>query len=275
METDAPMTSMMARLSEDQQAALAEVRAAIHRHYPAEDMPNHVGRIDLVAQGERMLGHLETWLLDEEQKQMLQLHPWDVFLLHAAAYLCDIGLLGEDGDGATPKKAVHQSYRDPARLAQVHQMSHAVILHHGTHLGLRDTTISATVAEISRQAGVLMGEDAMPPGAETPVMDHVPVNIPLLAGAIRLAHALDLKARATAHQVCQYLPQPHAMAFETYDRSLDVIGVGPHPFLPGTIQVKLRCADAELHRALKHHERAVQQLLDQTSVDWLRLLSRW
>jgi hypothetical protein len=256
---------MMSELSEDQQAALAEVRAAIHRHYPVEATPDHVRRIDLVAQGERMLGHLETWLLDEEQKQMLQLHPWDVFLLHAAAYLCDIGLVGEDGDGATPKTALRQRYSDPGRLAQVNQISHAVILHHGTHLGLGDTAISNTVAEISRQAGVLTGEDAMPPEAEMPVMDHAPVNIPLLAGAIRLAHALDLKARSTAYQVCQYLPQPHAMTFETYDRSLDVIGVGPHPYLPGTIQVKLCCSDAELHRALKRHERAVQHLLDQSN----------
>jgi sensor histidine kinase regulating citrate/malate metabolism len=33
--------------------------------------------------------------------------------------------------------------------------------------------------------------------------------------------------------------------------------VGSHPYFPATIQVRIRCRDAELHRALKHYERVV------------------
>ena len=44
--------------------------------------------------------------------------------------------------------------------------------------------------------------------------------------------------------------------------AFDVDGVGPHPYLSATIRVKISCRDPELHRALKHHERAVQEQLN-------------
>ena len=53
--------------------------------------------LTLVAQGDRIVERLAHWLLDDEQKQVLDDHPWHAFFLHAVAYLCDIGLM--DGSG--------------------------------------------------------------------------------------------------------------------------------------------------------------------------------
>jgi hypothetical protein len=47
---------------------------------------------DPIAWADQAVGLLEKWLLDEEQQHVLRLNPWDVFLLHASVYLCDIGL---------------------------------------------------------------------------------------------------------------------------------------------------------------------------------------
>lgn len=46
-----------------------------------------------------------------------------------------------------------------------------------------------------------------------------------------------------------------------YQAAFAVKETGPHPYLTATIQVRLQCRDAEIHRALKHHERKVQKLL--------------
>ena len=256
------MTTMTAGLPADIQAAVAEVRSAIQKHFPADmtDDPDHA--VDVLAQGESLLSHLETWLLDEEQKQLLTLHPWNVFLLYAAAYLCDIGLVGEDGVGEKPRPANGRQNNNPERLAQLHQISHDIILHHAKHLGLGDAALATVVADICRRAGDVADQDGTPPGGHAHIIDRTPVNTPLLAAAIRLAHALDLKARPTAYRVCQYLPETDSRSYTDYCRGFKVIGIGSHPFLAGSIQVKLRCKDEELHRALKHHERAVQQLLD-------------
>ena len=46
--------------------------------------------------GDRVIEILESWLMDDEQKQYLEANTWDIFFLYAAAGLLNLN----DADGA-------------------------------------------------------------------------------------------------------------------------------------------------------------------------------
>jgi len=94
------------------------------------------------------------------------------------------------------------------------------------------------------------------------VIDGAAVNLPLLAACLRLARALETTSTATLSQIYNYLPVKDHFSRERLTEYFSVSYVGPHPYLNGTIRLKITCTHPEIHRALKHHERAVQQLLE-------------
>ena len=75
---------------------LAVIRSAVGKLFEAR--PRDANKpVDLVAQGDRMVQCCENWLLDDEQQQMFSLQPLDRFILYASSYLCDIGLMDDNG----------------------------------------------------------------------------------------------------------------------------------------------------------------------------------
>ena len=83
----------------------------------------------------------------------------------------------------------------------------------------------------------------------------------LIAACVQLARALELKSPATFMAIAAYQSGNPSGSSAAWMDAFDVDGVGPHPYLSATIRVKINCRDPELHRALKHHERAVQERL--------------
>lgn len=88
------------KLSHEFGAHLASIRLAVGKLTGAQPPWDAESPFDLVHQGDRMVRCYENWLLDNEQKQMLSVHPEDKFILYASSYLCDIGLT--DGQGLPP-----------------------------------------------------------------------------------------------------------------------------------------------------------------------------
>ena len=181
---------------------------------------------------DRMLRRLEGWLLDDEQKQALSDQPWQLYFLHAA---CIIN-----------SASMHAGDR---------------INHHWQQLSVLDSDRVAVLARILRQIPTSLDapwttDDAGPvPFAGSLIQTN------LIAAGIHLASALELKLPATFQAIMARLPNGRADASMGLADTFDVDQIGPHPYFPATIQVKIRCRHPELHRALKHHERAVLEQL--------------
>lgn len=209
---------------------------------------------DPIAQGDRMLQTLEGWLLDEEQRQAFARDGHSRFYLHASAYLCDIGLLKGPNGRTRPEQVPGET--DPSAWKEaVGRASREMILGDGRHFGLERESDAARVAGICHADAA----DFQPHPENT---DASPVDAALLAGCIRLARALDLKAPLTAVDIWQRLPGKTALAPADLGDFFDVRDIGPHPFFTGTVRVVIRCRHPELHRALKRHETAVQALFN-------------
>ncbi len=184
------------------------------------------------ARGDRLVDCLDRWLLDDEQREVLGLNPWNIYFLYLAAHRFDME--------PTPGERTSKQWAVP---------------------GLEDeaqTRIINRICLLAADNGA--GPDGIS-GAEKLEYEGAPVNIALLAVAIRLAAALDLAHPDTARTIAAGLPAKEQIPFERFCQSYTVASVGPHAFIPGTILVKIQCTHPEVHRALKHHESKVQQLL--------------
>jgi molecular chaperone HtpG len=248
------MNQMIAALSERRQAELNRIRSRIDD----VDMRllNHGETVALRQSADLSLEALETWLLDAEQKQLLQLNPWDVFFLYASCLLCDIGLTK-----LVPQSPdVHAKSADASPSASLYESSRHFILEEWMALGIRDASVAAVVADVcgGMDPYNLAKADYC---ASEHHFDGVAINRPLLSAAAGLAKALDLGAPATAAVVCNHLSSSADITWEQYQGSFSVTGAGPHPYLSGTIQMKIQCRNPDIHRALKHHERGIQRQL--------------
>ena len=88
------------------------------------------------------------------------------------------------------------------------------------------------------------------------------MNVPLLAACLQLCKAFDLKSPATVLQIISHLPQDKPNSPDRLENAFSVTEAGAHSYLNGTIRLKIQCNHPEIHRALKSHERSVQQLLE-------------
>ncbi|MCP3952712.1 MAG: hypothetical protein GY697_10930 [Desulfobacterales bacterium] len=182
--------------------------------------------------GESIATCLDNWLLDDEQREVLGLNPWNIYFLHAAAYLLEIS--SSPGDR---------------------------IMKQWSALGLEDKTQAHVVSRVCDLA--VNGDEASTGLTGTEKLDYkgAPINIALLAVALKLAAALDLAHQNTARVIAAALPASGRITAEQFYNSYTVTFLGPHASMPGTIQTRVRCHHPEVHRALKHHESRVQKLL--------------
>ena len=174
------MKRLIASLSDPLRSSLSRIRScaeafAAKRRKEAEDR----AAVSL-AWADQSLDLLEEWLLDEEQKQILRLNPWDVFLLYASAYLYVLGTVWQ----TDPRKDARSE--DKANSASCDRHIHELILDNWEHLGIPNAFIATVIADICRDAG----QDPAAPDADAEdlhVVDGSVVNNVLLSAAIRLA----------------------------------------------------------------------------------------
>jgi hypothetical protein len=250
------MKSLIASLPDPFQTDLKQIRTRVEALASSYRQQYGDQSFDPTAWADQALTLLEQWLLDEEQQQVLRLNPWDLFLLHASAYLCDIGLV-DLPDARSPAEQARAVNR-----ADIYRRSHDFIRFHWNDLGIRSAAIANTVATLSLLAGLddpKQGEEIA--GDTEHRCDGVLINHRLISAAVGLARALCLNIPATAARVCRYGPPSDPVAGDRYRAGFSVTGTGPHPYLHSTIQQKITCRDPEIHRALKHHERTVQRQL--------------
>ena len=258
------MIPSIAPLPDDLQKDLMQIRSGAESYYSEQLGGENNNSSGPLAWADQSIEILAAWLLDQEQKQVLALNPWDLFLLHASAYLCDIGIADHKSPhGTADNKGDRASSEDPAGFLSAYERSRVLILTHWKALGINDGAIAAAIADVCGGMGqdTLGGEEDSLGGAH--VFNGIPANTTLLTCALRLARDIHPQMPPTAEQVCGLMHMPAEANSAQFGSAFSVVGMGPHPYLPGTIQVKIECRDREMHRALKHHERAVQRRLHQ------------
>lgn len=181
---------------------------------------------------------LDHWLIDDEQRRVFRTHPWDAFFLFASFFFHVIGASG-------------------IRRLDIW------ITRNWRRLGIADRSRADILSEIARRAAA--------PDWESPgIVETVPlageksrVNVPLIAGCIRLWTALDVTGPWAVAAIRRHLPRNAEALVPGAPLAHALCEVGPHPFLSGTIRARIECRDAETHRALKHHERIVEKRLEE------------
>ena len=223
------MTALLNALTDEQTQDIERLRAALDP-------------VSAEMQGDRILDTLGDWLLDDEQKLFLSLNTWDLFFLCASAFVFETpdetGLLPAT-DRIDKKKHLHGiADKDQARII-------------------------ARICSLIRTdpAGLNLSDD---PG--TRMYKGAAINTSLLAGAIRLASQLDLSHPPAAQAIAQAPAVGNPVDGKRFCQYFTVMSTGPHPFLPGTIRARIRCRNPEVHRALKHHENFVQNMLHVTNM---------
>ncbi len=231
---------------DDMKAELETLRQSVRHIAIDAQKPGLPRPTTLVAQADRILQRLAHWLLDDEQKQALSDHPWQAFFLHAAACLCDIGLM--DGSGVSAD----------SRMAR---RSHDWIQRNWQALRIKDAQRAGILARVCLQMQDESDLDPAPVASGSTHFAGTLINTTLIAACVHLARALELKSPATVMAIAAHLPGDSNGSSATWMEAFDADGVGPHPYLPATIRVKISCRDPELHRALKHHERVLHERL--------------
>ncbi|MGD8888618.1 MAG: ATP-binding protein [Desulfobacterales bacterium] len=255
------MNTKIDKLGNELEADLAAIRLAVGKLTNAR-LPWGVGRpVDLVDQGDRMVRCYENWLLDDEQKQTLCVQPRDKFILYASSYLCDIGLT--DGQGIAPRA---KNFKDDRARAFFNQSlsirSCQLICDSWQDLGIPNEAFAGIIARVCLQARAAGADNFTSAKSETAVIDDAPVNVPLLAACLQLCRVFDLKSPVTILQIIPYISEDNRFAPDRLKTYFRVADAGAHPYLSGTIRLKIQCTHPEVHRALKHHERHAQRMLE-------------
>ncbi len=239
-------------------AGLGAIRSAVGRLRGAA--PWDAGSpVDLAGQGDRMVRSYAAWLLDDEQKQALDMNPADKFILAAASYLCDIGLA--DGQELWPhaKDLIDDSARALFNQS-LSERSCRMIRERWKDLGVPEKALVGLITRVCLEAaadGTFMSAES-----EASTAGGAVANVPLLAACLQLGRAIDLRSPATLLRILSCLPGDSRISPGRLEACFRVAEAGAHPSLNGTIRLRIQCTDPEVHRALKHHERSVQQLLE-------------
>jgi hypothetical protein len=255
------MNTKLDKLGNELGTDLAAIRLAVDKLTAARLPWDTESPVDLVNQGDRMVRCYENWLLDDEQKQMLSVQPVAKFILYASTYLCDIGLT--DGQEFPPLAKGFKDDRAPAFFNQsLLTRSSRLIQDSWQDLDVPDRAFVSIISRVCLLAGAADDGNFTSAESEVVVTDEATVNIPLLAANLQLCKAIDLKSPATILQIMSRMPADNRISPGRLEAYFNVADAGAHPYLNGTIRLKIQCTHPEVHRALKHHERSVQQLLE-------------
>jgi len=174
---------------------------------------------------ERMLTMLESWLIDQEQKNALYRNAWNIFFMVASVYLKEI-------------KREHRNFP-----------------------GITNNGLMPIIDEIILACDTISENGT---GAhESRWFDpYGEIRIDLLSAIIALAERLDLLHHKTLDRICHHILGPTTDNRSQLPRLFSVEDIGPHSDIPTAIRIQCKCRDAEVHRALKHYEIAINRFLD-------------
>jgi Histidine kinase-, DNA gyrase B-, and HSP90-like ATPase len=240
----------------DLNTELDSIRSSIRKCTSAGCDLAHCPPVDFIEQGNLLLGHLENWLLDDEQKQVLGENAWASFFLAASAYLCDIGLM--DGNG-------EPSISDVPNTTFCNNLclrSYDWIRRNWQDLGIADASAAEIIAVICLRMDDPSNTNHKARNPQKLTFGDAGIDAKMLGTFLRLSKALELKAFTTSKEIDARLHHGKKNLTESLNKHYNVLAIGPHPYFPATIRVKIRCRHPEIHRALKHHERSVQQQLN-------------
>jgi len=201
--------------------------------------------------GDQVIEILESWLMDDEQKQNLRSNPWDIFFLLAAA-----NFLSLNGTGSLDSREKAPSKNSTATISIPESTKPdwpALDIENG---------VQSEIIELIGK-GIIASDglaDVIPPRVLYDGKHDV--NIQLLAACLRLAMGFNLTAPGTLNHLRELLPQSAVFNRAcSLDQLFTVISAGAHPHVQATILVQIDCRDAEVHRALKRYESYLQCLL--------------
>ena len=178
-----------------------------------------VSRKGSTVHSEYLIAMLEHWLFDEEQKAALAGNALNFFYLHAAAYLkSEKNILGDRA------------------VLEVLEPSQVLV-------------ITKIVRIASQQVERWCSSQSFE--TDTP---YPKVPVTLLGGALALAERLDLHQSATLGRIHSKIIRFSDPLKKSWPRRFHIESIGPHPYEPHTVLVRIHCRDAELHRGLKHYE---------------------
>ncbi|MGD9073365.1 MAG: hypothetical protein PVI69_16520, partial [Desulfobacterales bacterium] len=221
-------------------ADLAAIRLAVSKLTGARLPWDAESPADLANQGDRMVRFYENWLLDDEQKQMLSVQPRDKFILYASSYLCDIGL--SDGQGLPPLAKDFKDDRAHAFFNQsLSKRSCQLINDNWQALGVPERAFVSIIARVCRQAAATDGGNFTSAEPEAAVTDDAAGNVPLLAAYLQFCRAIDLKSPATLLQIISHMPEDNRLSPSRLETYFSVADAGAHPYLNGTIRLKIQC----------------------------------
>lgn len=188
------MTTLKATLSEQFQLNIRHIRSCVKHFGEKRPSLSDESLTAAISDAESALDMLEDWLLDEEQKQLLRLNNWDVFLLYASGYLFNLA----NADVSSRSLGAGKKEGDrPDGPVDPNQRHRQFILNHWKDLGIPDREMTAAIADICQDiAGAALFEQERPSGREH-AFDGLSVNTALLSAAVRLALALNPKALST------------------------------------------------------------------------------
>jgi hypothetical protein len=252
---------MTKQLSDDLDAALRAIRSAVGRLNGAQLPWDAENRVDLVEQGDRMVRCYENWLLDDEQKQMLADQPKYKFILYAASYLCDIGLADHQGI-QPPAKGVIDGLARESFDRSLSTRSSRLIRDSWQEFGIPNESLANAIARVCLLDETPDGKKVTFSDSDREIKNDAAVILSLLAAYLEVCRALDLACPATILQISACLPENNSVSPGSLKKYFRVSDAGAHPYLNGTIRLRIECTHSEIHRALKHHERSVQQLLE-------------
>jgi len=175
------MQTLMTSLSEPFRSHLAQIRSSIEGLEALVLSSGEDAVRRAIPEAEYALSMLEGWLLDDEQKQLLGLNPWDVFFLYAGAYLWEFSAVGgARALLATDLNSVDR-HIDPGTE---NSDPRPFLLAQWKALGVPDRAVADAIADICRGAGWDQDITGSTPDEIEHVFDGMVVNRPLLSAGI-------------------------------------------------------------------------------------------
>ncbi|CAB5142192.1 hypothetical protein D3OALGA1CA_3917 [Olavius algarvensis associated proteobacterium Delta 3] len=253
------MNTMLEQLPDTWKKSLDEIQSSVRQFVEGELPRGNNGAADFLLSLEHRLFAINSWLLDVEQKQALATDPRDVLTLYAAVAMCDIG--SADGFSCVLNGNAVGDGNDQAHTDMVSR-AHQGIRQSWQQSGAFDLHAAEEIARVCLVSDRDFDTNLELPESAGGSTSGASPNLRLISATIRLSRELDLTPGTAALRICDYLSPENRMDGTRVAEYFDLLGAGPHPTFPGTIQVNIHCRHPEIHRALKHHERAVQNLLN-------------
>jgi molecular chaperone HtpG len=204
-----------------------------------------------------------------------ELNAYEIFFIIASGYLHDIGMVDfpellkkeefkefEEKIQAINSKINNEELRKAYIRENHHLRSEEFIVTHFRDLGITDEHQARIIGRICRghRKENLDNRELFEPEK---MYKKFPINIPLLAGVLRIADELDLTFERVPFQMTyNHTSTRDSISKEEWEKHLDISGVGLSPEDPSTIICSAVCKNHKIHHLLKSLEGKIERELE-------------